>query len=60
MSIKTNYLRPLFCVDTPYKSKFLHPPENLTYQYGICNNFIKFDTLHILIISQPAIVFDYV
>ncbi len=40
--------------DTPYIPQFFHPPENLRYRFDICNNFIDFDSLHILIVSTAA------
>jgi len=45
---------PAKTTNIPYIPQFFHPPENLTYQYGICNNFIDFDNLHILIVSQST------
>jgi len=66
MPLKTSvfvywYLKPVRqnCMYSIHTSVF-HPPENLTYQYGICNNFFDFDNLHILIISTVAIILDYI
>ena len=36
-----------------------HPLENLTYQYDISNNLLKFGNLHILIVSAPPLFSIY-
>ena len=38
------------CFVQIFHTSVFHLPENLRYQFDICNNFIDFDNLHILII----------